>query len=61
MNTAWAQQPNNYQEIGFSIGPRRAADKRKPNLSSHPFGIGVKYTRGEGDISGFEVNFGYRF
>jgi hypothetical protein len=52
---------NNYQEIGFSIGPRRAADKRKPNLSSHPFGIGVKYTRGEGDVSGFEVNFGYRF
>ena len=52
---------NNYQEIGFSIGPRRSADKREPNLSSHPFGIGVKYTRGEGDVSGVEVNFGYRF
>jgi len=50
-----------YQEIGISIGPRRSADKREPNLASHPFGLGLKYTRGDGDIDGVELNFGYRF
>lgn len=52
---------NNYQEVGISIGPRRSADKRAPNLASHPFGVGLKYIFGEGDIDGFELNFGYRF
>lgn len=50
-----------YQEVGFSIGPRRSADKREPNLSSHPFGIGLKYLFGQGDIDGLELTFGYRF
>ena len=52
---------DNYQEYGISIGPRRSADKRAPNLASHPFGIGLKYIHGEGNIDGFELNFGYRF
>jgi len=52
---------DNYEEVGVSIGPRRSADKREPNLASHPFGIGLKYIRGRGDISGVELNFGYRF
>ena len=51
----------NYQEIGISIGPRRSADKREPNLASHPFGIGLKYTRGDGNVNGVELTFGYRF
>ena len=52
---------DNYQEIGISIGPRRSADKLAPNLASHPFGLGLKYIVGEGDIDGFELNLGYRF
>ncbi len=52
---------DNYQEYGISFGPRRSTDKREPNLASHPFGIGLKYIHGEGDIDGFELNFGYRF
>ena len=52
---------DNYQEIGLSLGPRRSADKLAPNFSSHPIGLGIKYVRGEGDIDGFEMNFGYRF
>lgn len=52
---------DNYQEVGISIGPRRSADKLAPNLASHPFGLGLKYIYGKGDIDGFELNFGYRF
>jgi len=52
---------DNYQEIGISFGPMRSADKLAPNLSSHPFGIGIKYINGDGDVDGFELNFGYRF
>lgn len=52
---------DNFQEIGISLGPRRSADKLAPNLSSHPIGLGLKYLFGEGDIDGFEMNFGYRF
>jgi hypothetical protein len=52
---------DNYQEIGVSIGPLRSADKLEPNTASHPFGLGIKYLTGEGDIDGFELNFGYRF
>lgn len=52
---------DNFQEIGISAGPRRSADKLKPNLASHPIGVGVKYIRGARDIQGFELSFGYRF
>jgi len=52
---------DNYQEIGFSIGPRRSSDRLAPNLASHPFGLGLKYIQGEGDIDGVELNIGYRF
>lgn len=52
---------DNYQEYGISIGPLRSADKLAPNLASHPFGVGLKYTTGKGSIDGFELNFGYRF
>lgn len=52
---------SHYQEVGITIGPRRSADKREPNLASHPFGIGLKYVFGQGDIDGVELNFGYRF
>lgn len=50
-----------YQEIGVSIGPLRSKSKLDPNLSSHPFGLGIKYVTGDGDIDGFEMNFAYRF
>ncbi|HYN77126.1 MAG TPA: hypothetical protein VES73_04965 [Lamprocystis sp. (in: g-proteobacteria)] len=52
---------DNYQEIGISIGPRRSADKRSPNLGSHPFGLGLKYIHAGSNIDGVELNFGYRF
>ena len=52
---------DNYQEIGVTFGPMRSGDKLAPNTSSHPFGIGLKYVTGDGDIDGFELNFGYRF
>lgn len=50
-----------YQEIGISIGPMRSRSKMEPNVSSHPFGLGIKYTTGDGDVEGFELNFAYRF
>lgn len=52
---------NNYQEIGFSFGPRRSVDKLQPNASSQTLSLGLKYIRGEHDTGGFELNFGYRF
>jgi hypothetical protein len=52
---------DNYQELGVTFGPMRSADKLEPNLSSQPFGLGLKYVRGDGDIDGVELNFGYRF
>ena len=52
---------DHYQEFGISFGPSRSADKLAPNLASHPMGFGIKYLTGDGDIEGFELNFGYRF
>lgn len=52
---------DNYQEIGISFGPRRNVNKLAPNTSSHPIGIGLKYVRGDGDIDGAELTFGYAF
>lgn len=52
---------DNYQEYGISIGPARSADKLRPNASSHPFGLGIKYVRADKGISGFEMNFVYTF
>jgi hypothetical protein len=52
---------DNFQEIGFSFGPRHSANKLKPNTSSQPIGIGIKYLRGDGDIEGLQLSFGYRF
>lgn len=52
---------DNYQEFGIDIGPLRSSDKLQPNVASHPFGIGIKYITGEGDVDGLELSVGYRF
>ena len=52
---------NSYQEFGISLGPARSSAKLEANQSSHPFGLGIKYLTGDGDIEGLEFNFGYRF
>lgn len=52
---------NNYQEVGFSFGPRRSVDKLAPNVSSQTLSLGLKYVRGDRDTGGVQLNFGYRF
>ncbi len=64
IDTSFAGDPlysDSYQEYGITFGPARSADKMEPNQSSHPFGFGLKYVTGDGDIEGVELTFGYRF
>jgi len=48
-----------YQEIGFSIGPKTT--KGKAGFSGQEIGIGFQYLRAEGGNNGFTFNLGYEF
>jgi len=50
-----------FNEIGFVIGPQKGMWKDDLRHSSQDFGIGIKYLRTNADISGFQLTLGYKF
>lgn len=52
---------DSFQEVGFTLGPRRSRNRYEPNVASNVFGLGLKYIHSSSGDHGVEMNLRYRF